>query len=603
MLRHRETQEAIGQGNMAWQNRLRTSLQLALLFTLLPLSLPRPGEQTAKCEYWVAPKPRGNDSQPGTQALPWATLEHAAGNVPDNNCTVWFMSGDYNGANDVRERFETTTTFKAVEPYKAKLVDDGTVLSVRGGRNMVFEGFEIHHVGQVDSSTLLVQVRRRDDTWSEDIVFRNNIFHDSYGDDVLKIYDGARRVTVEGNLFYNQGANEQHIDVNSVTDVTIQDNIFFNDFVGSGRPNNNDTKHYIIIKDSNRDDDGLEGSERITVRRNIFLNWEGGVETFVKVGNDGQAYFEAQRVLIENNLLIGNSANLIGAAFGVSGAKDVTFSNNTVVGDLPAEAYAFRVSIKGANPENENIAFYNNIWADPTRTMGADHEDSTNEFSDGDPSDTNNLVLDNNLYWNGGAEIPDGDLVSPMKDDARRVVGDPMLNTLQSNIQLPRWNGSRFLDGNRTIREEFLRLVEAYGRIPANSPAAGRADPAFSPDEDILGRPRTLAPDLGAYESSMSLVGVADLDTIWLYWTLPTESEVASLALVYRTGRETKIVEDIPVTTQSYVLEGVTPYSLYGITLIARDSSNRTLAESNLLLVMTTDIHIYLPVAASNQTG
>ena len=59
--------------------------------------------------------------------------------------------------------------------------------------------------------------------------------------------------------------------MNSVTDVTIRDNIFFNDFAGSGRTNNNDTGSFIVVKDSNAGDDEQIGSERITVRRNVFL--------------------------------------------------------------------------------------------------------------------------------------------------------------------------------------------------------------------------------------------------------------------------------------------------------------------------------------------
>jgi hypothetical protein len=44
---------------------------------------------TAGCQYWVAPSPEGNDANPGSQAQPWASLEHAAASVPDNSCTVW----------------------------------------------------------------------------------------------------------------------------------------------------------------------------------------------------------------------------------------------------------------------------------------------------------------------------------------------------------------------------------------------------------------------------------------------------------------------------------------------------------------------------------
>ena len=204
---------------------------------------------------------------------------------------------------------------------------------------------------------------------------------------------------------------------------------FFNDFAGSGRPNNQDTKHFIVVKGSNVTGDDLEGSERITIRRNIFLNWEGSVETFVKIGNDGKPYYEAQDVQVENNLMIGNGADELVSAFGVSGAKNVTFANNTVIGDLPSRAYAFRVDIKRDNPLNENILFYNNIWADFTGTMGWRSQDDTRRFSTGNANETNRLILDHNLYWNGDQEIPSGSLVSPLVDDAHALVAESRIGT------------------------------------------------------------------------------------------------------------------------------------------------------------------------------
>jgi hypothetical protein len=392
----------------------------------------------------------------------------------------------------------------------AVLENNGPTLVLRGAKNIVIEGFELRHAGPTDSKHLAETARKSDsDIWSEEIIFRNNIFHDSYNNDLLKIYNGSRFITVENNVFYNQGPNEQHMDVNSVTDVVIQDNIFFNDFPGSGRPIPGDTKHFIVIKDSRGEADGLVGSERVTVRRNVFLNWSGGNETFVKVGNDGNPYHEAEDVLIENNLMIGNSPDVVSTVFGAHGAKNVLFRNNTVVGDLPSKSYAFRVGTKDLNPQNENISFINNIWSDPTGTMGAESAGETNEFSDGDPSQTSNLVLDNNLYWNGGAEIPPGDLVSPLQDDPRPIVADPLLNYNHGSIVLPRWNGLSFMSGSSSIREEFVRLVEAYGKIPAESPSVGQADPAQAPSDDILGHLRPPSPGLGAYESQEAPAGSA----------------------------------------------------------------------------------------------
>ena len=453
-----------------------------------------------ECRYWVAPSPSGDDEASGTCERPWATLEHAAAAVPDDHCTVYFAPGTYPGHNNPERRFRTETTFRSATPYQAVLEHAGTVLDIDGGRNITIEGFELRHAGPAaPRASYVAIVDRRAETWSEDIVFQNNIFHDSYGDDLLKIHNGVRSTTVEGNLFYNQGGNEQSIDANSVTDIDIRDNIFFADYAATGRSPDEPAKHFIIVKDSGVGDDGLEGTRNVVIRRNIFLNWDGGTEQFVKIGNDGKPYYEARDVLVENNLLIGNSATVADAAFGVRGARDVTFNNNTVVGDLPSRAFAYRIHLKDENPRNENIRFTNNIWADPTGTMGSDGEGSENEFSNGDPDDVVDLVNDTNLYWNGGEPIPDG-LASPLTDDPHLIVADPRLPTDQSDIVLPLWHGDRFTSGTTAVRDEFIRLVETYGALPTTSPAVDAADPETAASEDILGRRRDV-PDLGAVEA------------------------------------------------------------------------------------------------------
>jgi len=76
-----------------------------------------------------------------------------------------------------------------------------------------------------------------------------------------------------------------------------------------------------------------------------------------------------------------------------------------------------------------------------------------------------------------------------------------MLPTDQSGIVLPVWTGSSFQSGSHTIREEFVRLVRAYGQIPTTSPAVGTALASVAPPLDILGRPRDASPDLGAFEA------------------------------------------------------------------------------------------------------
>jgi len=135
---------------------------------------------------------------------------------------------------------------------------------------------------------------------------------------------------------------------------------------------------------------------------------------------------------------------------------------------------------------------------------GADLNGRPNEFSDGDPAGVSNLVLENNLYWNQGEEIPPGELVSPTIDDPRMVISDPLINTMYDDLILPRWTGAGFESGSSYIRDEFVRLVMKYGSLPFSSEALGIADPDYSPPDDILGRYRPLEPSMGAYDINLA---------------------------------------------------------------------------------------------------
>lgn len=536
------------------------------------------------CQYWIAPPPLGDNANPGTGEAPWASLRHAADEAADDHCTIWVADGVYDGKNSIKRRFETETTFAAIHPYRAVLQHTGSPLVIRGGRNMVFEGFEFRHAG-ADPDKNIVQVYHDDDIRSEYITFRNNIFHDSLNDDLLKIYVGSGYITVEENIFYNRGPNEQHMDVNSVHDVVIKNNIFFNDYAGSGRSVPADGKHFIVIKDSNGPEDGLTGSRRVTVSGNIFMSWQGGLESFIKVGNDGKPYYEAQDIMIENNLLLGNGSDPVDASFGVRGARNVTFRNNTVAGDLPSNAYAMRLSIAGENPVNENILFYNNIWSDPTGTMGASGPEDDNDFSNGDPAESRAVVLENNLYWNGGQEIPGGDVLDPLRDDRHYMSGDPALQTDQQDILLPRWDGQGFASGSDTIRQEFERLVNGYGSLAGSSAAIDRADPALAPAEDILGRPRDAAPDLGAFEYEVDLAGLAGLTDLWLFWSDASGSRADALRLDLYGPEHQRVVENLPVTARSYTFAGIQPYQFYVATLTLLDDQGQIIHRTAPLIL------------------
>jgi hypothetical protein len=446
-------------------------------------------------EYYVATA--GSDEiGDGSVTDPWATIEHALGEVPDGSI-ILVRPGTYTGRISLQGNFTQGVTVRSELPYQAQLRNnDRVIVSYSGCEGVTLEGFDIAHDGASAGPLVIHLDGGGTNAHTSRITLRNNILHDSYNNDILKINNNARDILVEGNMFYNQAGSDEHIDVNSVKDVVIQDNVFFNDFAGSGRIDD-DTSSFIVIKDSNESSDGVEGSEDIIVRRNVFLHWEGSSgQGFVRAGEDGQDFFEAKDVLIENNLMLGNNTQQIRSPFQLMNVNNVTIRANTVVGNMPAKEFGARIFTYGTNaPNNDQIHLHNNIWVDPTGTMG-------DTFNRG--NNTDNLTFDNNLFWNAGNPFPtSSESIIEVSDDANRVIDDPFLGD-QAGLVLPRWVPAslQFADRSTSIRQVFEQLVALYGTPAAGSPAIDAADPAFAPTEDILGNPRPvgLGADIGAYE-------------------------------------------------------------------------------------------------------
>jgi hypothetical protein len=464
----------------------------------LVLLLACAGRDAAAQTFWVALD--GLDSTAagrGSEALPWRTITFALDQVADGS-TILVKPGTYSGRIRIRGDFANGVTVRSQQRYRALLRHDEAVLTIYDDnadiQGITIEGFDIAHTG-AGAAPLVVQIQDGFETETSRITMQDNILHDSFNNDILKINNGAADITVRGNLFYNQGASDEHIDINSVDGVVVEDNVFFNDYAASGRADVTGASSFIVIKDSNAADDEYLGARDVIVRRNVFLNWVGSTgSNFVLIGEDGTATHEAFDVLVENNLMLGNSANTMRAAFGVKGSRDSVFRANTVVGNLPSFAFAMRLNREGGNPVVSGIEFYNNLWSDPTGTM--------EDFSDTPPGESQTITLRRNGYWNGGVALPNdpGEAIN-VSNDAEARIGNPQLPA-QAGLQTPYWIAaqSQFNGGHATIRAAFVHLVQTYGTPAANGNGIDQALTAQMPPDDILGTPRGVAPDLGAFE-------------------------------------------------------------------------------------------------------
>ena len=446
----------------------------------------------------------------GSRTMPWGTISYALEQVPDQSL-ILVQPGTYTGKISYNRLAEAGITLRSEVPYLANLENDGRVFEIFYGRGLIVEGFKISHIGPSVEELYLIQIQDADEEHlaGSNIILRNNIIHDSFNNDLIKVNHNASHVLIEGNIFYNQGGPEvdNHLDINSVDYVTVQDNIFFNDFMGSGRVDDNLGGHFIVVKDSNGDSDGHIGSNEITIRRNIFLNWQGeDGNSFIGLGDGANTeYYQAMNVLIENNLMIGNSPDKIHTTLKLISSKGITFRNNTVTGNLPANTYAIRTCIANQDYVNTEIHLFNNIWSDPSGTMGADSPWGNNDFSISPSGTILSFILGTNLYWNGNNPVPaDHEDMINYLSDINPILSDPMLPQIPSNILLPRFDPNTGLIGGQflSIRDAFIYLVQTYAFPASNSPVINHADPGNSPIDDILGFPRENGgpPDIGAVE-------------------------------------------------------------------------------------------------------
>jgi hypothetical protein len=336
------------------------------------------------------------------------------------------------------------------------------------------------YTGSVSSNAYLMQIEL-----SDNIILENNILHDSYNNDLLKLNERSNNCTIRNNIFFNQNSDggDEHIDANSVYNTVIEGNIFFNDYKASGREEANRSFSFVLFKSSSSADISTASHDAV-IRNNVFLNWWGkSDQSFICLGEDGKSFYEVKNVEISKNLFINNKTrqtpnsdglqyvNRMSGALTIKNAQDVLIIHNIITGTMQHSWHAYnsthdgffgyllRLSKEwGNSPIIDNVKILGNSLVDYKGYMGY--------ISSGTKDMVKDLIIDSNNYYNGGMDFlntPVKDLAVQIKYDKHAAFQDPRLESNLDNVTLPYFINGTLHGGYSSINAARIDLIKKYG--------------------------------------------------------------------------------------------------------------------------------------------
>jgi parallel beta-helix repeat protein len=409
----------------------------------------------ANARYWYV-APTGSNTQPGTQAQPFATIQHAASVVQPGD-VVEIASGRYTEAvlvqrGGVAGRY---VTFRAATPGGVQLV----------GPEGSYSAFKLEGVGWVRVEGLDVTAAAGhgiEAEGSHHIQVVNNTCHDC----------GGSGISLEAGDYYWVDGN------------TAFGNCATNTFQTSG-----------ISLYQARAFDASPGFHILITRNVCFANLEsrtGLAETSEGNGIILDDFHNSQNSpggvaagpyahasLVENNLAFGNG----GGGIVVFETSHAVVRHNTVAHNLrdPLNPGTWRGELACSNGRSN--AWYNNISVCSTQLNR--HANALLEMVTEGFNNTGNL-------WAGNLAF---DSAAPQRD-ALLVAGT---GNLASSATLLANN--RFRADPRFLAGPDATTVAGFG-LQSDSPALHAALPAQAAQVDLLGRVRGNPADLGALEST-----------------------------------------------------------------------------------------------------
>lgn len=434
----------------------RQVIPTANLFASAPIT---PTGQT----FYVAPT--GSDANPGSFALPWATINKAAQTMLPGQ-SVYVRAGTYSGVYVNRSGTPgKPISFRAYPGAKPKIViteinSPGFLL--QGASYINIDGFDLDYkVPGVENAngkrweggiTIEVNATGVKPIRSHHVNITNNRVHGFPGGGIGSGL--ADYLRIEGNTIWETALWSEY----DTSAISLYQNVEADFLPGF----HNVIRGNTVFKNENKVPGAGIGSTTITDGNCIIIDDSRLTQKFLEDKTKYPAY--KSYTLIENNVCAGNG----GRGVHVFSSDNVLVRHNTLYKNLQTTDIGDGTRIGGGELTAiaaSNVRFVNNIVYADTGVR------ATDTYTGDDPIYiVKNIVFERNLYF-GTTNIPN--------KSSSDLIGDPLFESA----------GVNFLTANFRLR--------------SGSPAIDKALAGNSPVTDVGGKPRPLgiASDIGAWES------------------------------------------------------------------------------------------------------
>lgn len=393
--------------------------------------------------HHVAPPPTGSDGNPGTEAQPWATLQHAASRVQPGD-TIRVRNGNYAGA-------QFTTSGSAAQPIVLEAAP-GASPAITADNPRTPDGINLEGASYMTVRGFTVNGRTR---------------------------AGIRAVTCNHVTISNNRMDQNGrwgILTGFCDDLVIEDNVTSRSTV----------EHGIYVSNS---------GDRPVIRRNIsWGNRANGIHMNgdAEQGGDGVI----SNALVEANLIHGNGQGGGGSGINMDGVRDSLIRNNLIHASHASGISLYRIDGGGASSGNRVL---NN-----TVLVASDGRWALNIQDGSSGNIVRNNILWNAHGSRGSIDISSNSL--PGFDSDYNVVMDRLTtNGGDSVLTLAQWRAQTGQDAHSRVAtpaQLFVAPTQDDYHLAAASPALDVGETRADVTADLEGvtRPQGAGTDVGAYE-------------------------------------------------------------------------------------------------------